>query len=346
VADDQVVLAVSGHLTDRDRYLVRTVGEHRVLSTGQLAALGFGSIITARHRLGVLAQLGVLRRFRPRRDVGSAPWHYLLGPVDLLADPVGVRRSISLTGQYAAVDDMLTGQGNLELMARLLRLPRREARARADELLMAFGLTDAGGRRVRTYSGGMRRRLDLAISMITQPQLLFLDEPTAGLDPRSREQLWGEVRRLAGEGVTVLLTTQYLEEADQLADRIAVLDHGRVIAEGTPDDLKSSVGTEVVRLQFADDSGCARAAAALRAGNADRRLRTIEIETQGSATEVRQLLGRLDAAGIAAMKVSTRRPSLDDVFMALTAAGQASENTPGHVPGRRAVRTADEEIVR
>jgi ABC-2 type transport system ATP-binding protein len=153
-----------------------------------------------------------------RPDAGRAT----IAGLDLLTDPVGVRRSISLTGQYAAVDDVLTGQENLEMMARLLRFPRRAARARAGELLTAFGLNDARSRRVRSYSGGMRRRLDLAISMIIRPKLLFLDEPTAGLDPRSREQLWGAVRELADEGVTVLLTTQYLEEADQLADQIAL----------------------------------------------------------------------------------------------------------------------------
>src|ERR1700761_6046398 len=161
---------------------------------------------------------------------------------DLLADPVGVKRSISLTGQYAAVDDMLTGEENLRMMARLLRFAPRAAKARSAELLAEFGLFDARARLVKTYSGGMRRRLDLAISMIARPCLLFLDEPTTGLDPRSREQLWGTVRDLADQGVTVLLTTQYLEEADQLADRIAMLHQGRIIAEGTADQLKSAVG--------------------------------------------------------------------------------------------------------
>jgi ABC-2 type transport system ATP-binding protein len=176
--------------------------------------------------------------------------------------------------------------------------------------------------------------------MIIRPQLLFLDEPTAGLDPRSREQLWGAVRGLADEGVTVLLTTQYLEEADQLADRIAVLDHGRVIASGTPDELKSSVGTEVVRLQFADDAGYVRANAALHAGHTDRRLRAIEIQTSGSAADVYRLLGELDDAGIPAAKVSIRRPSLDDVFLTLTGV------TAGRAMNRPPLRPSDEEVAR
>jgi ABC-2 type transport system ATP-binding protein len=237
---------------------------------------------------------------------------------DLLADPVGVRRSISLTGQYAAVDDMLTGEENLQMMARLLHLSLRAARARSAELLAEFGLLDARARRVKTYSGGMRRRLDLAISMIGRPQLLFLDEPTTGLDPRSRDQLWGTVNRLAGQGVTVLLTTQYLEEADQLADRIAMLHHGRIVAEGTADQLKSSLGGEVVRLQFADFAGYRRALASVTAIRADERLRTIEVGTDGSAASVHELLGQLGAAGAPASRVSVDRPSLDDVFLSLT----------------------------
>jgi ABC-2 type transport system ATP-binding protein len=173
-----------------------------------------------------------------RPDAGTA----LVAGHDLLADSLGVRRSISLTGQYAAVDDMLTGEENLRMMARLLRMPRRAARERAARLLADFDLTAAGSRRVKTYSGGMRRRLDLAISMIKTPELLFLDEPTAGLDPRSREQLWGSVKELATAGVSVLLTTQYLDEAERLADHIAVLNQGRIVAEGSAGELKSGLG--------------------------------------------------------------------------------------------------------
>jgi ABC-2 type transport system ATP-binding protein len=173
-----------------------------------------------------------------RPDAGTAT----VAGHDLLADPVGVRRSISLTGQYAAVDDMLTGEENLRMMARLRHLPPRAARDRAAELLAQFDLADARRRLVKTYSGGMRRRLDLAVSLVARPELLFLDEPTTGLDPRSRDQLWSAVKDLAGDGVTVLLTTQYLAEAEHLADNVAVLHQGRIVAEGTAGELKSSLG--------------------------------------------------------------------------------------------------------
>ena len=254
-----------------------------------------------------------------RPDAGTAT----VAGHDLLADPAGVRRSISLTGQYAAVDDKLTGQENLEMMARLLHLPRRAVRARAAELLAVFDLEDARDRRVGTYSGGMKRRLDLAISMIERPELVFLDEPTTGLDPRSRDQVWGTVRDLADDGVTILLTTQYLEEADQLADMIAMLDRGQVVARGTADQLKSSIGTEVIRLQFGDRDSYNRALGQLDAVRADRRLHILEIASNGSAAQVRGLLSHLEAAGAPALTVSTHRPSLDDVFLSLTG-GQAA----------------------
>ncbi len=249
-----------------------------------------------------------------RPDAGTAT----VAGHDLLADPLAVKRSISLTGQYAAVDDMLTGRENLEMMAQLRHLPRREVRPRAAQLLADFDLLDAGDRRVATYSGGLKRRLDLAISMVEQPELLFLDEPSTGLDPRSREQLWGTVRRLVDDGVTVLLTTQYLAEADQLADTICLLDHGRIAARGTPDELKASLGTEVIRLRFADDTSYQRVAAALSSTHTDRRLRIVEVATDGSAAEVLSLLRSLEAAGTPALQVSVLRPSLDDVFLSLT----------------------------
>ncbi|MCW2522227.1 MAG: daunorubicin resistance protein DrrA family transporter ATP-binding protein [Frankiales bacterium] len=256
-----------------------------------------------------------------RPDVGAAT----VAGRDLLTDPVGVKRSISLTGQYAAIDDVLTGQENLEMMARLRHLPRRAVGPRVRELLAEFNLADARDRRAGTYSGGMRRRLDLAVSMISHPQLMFLDEPTTGLDPRSRDQLWATVRRLVADGVTFLLTTQYLEEADQLADTIAVLDRGRVVARGTPEALKANLGAEVLRLQFADAASYQGALACLAAEPTPDRLRTLEVATDGSAAEVSAVLRRLDDAGVAASKVTSHRPSLDEVFLALTSAGPESK---------------------
>jgi ABC-2 type transport system ATP-binding protein len=254
-----------------------------------------------------------------RPDAGTAT----IAGHDLRTDPIGVKRSISLTGQHAAVDDVLTGQENLEMMAELLHLPRKMARARAGELLKEFDLVGARDRRVRTYSGGMKRRLDLAISMIERPVLVFLDEPTTGLDPRSREQLWSTVRRIVDERVTVLLTTQYMEEADQLADLIAVLNAGKVVARGTPAQLKSSLGAEVVRLQFGNDADYSQALNGLDVERTDARLRTIEVATDGSAAAVHELLSHLATAGTPAVKVSTHQPSLDDVFLSLTDSDRA-----------------------
>jgi ABC-2 type transport system ATP-binding protein len=256
---------------------------------------------------------------RPDTGVATIAGH------DLLADPIGVKRSISLTGQHAAVDEVLTGRENLQMMAELLHLPRKAALARSVELLEEFDLVDARDRRVKTYSGGMKRRLDLAISMIERPAVVFLDEPTTGLDPRSREQLWSTVRGIVDDGVTVLLTTQYLEEADQLADLIAVLDAGKVVARGTAAELKSNLGAEVVRLQFATDADYLSALRFVAAERVDERLRLVEVATDGSAAAVQVLLTRLANAGTPAAKVSTHQPSLDDVFLSLTGPGQTLE---------------------
>jgi ABC-2 type transport system ATP-binding protein len=214
--------------------LTKTFGDQRVLDRVDLA-IEAGSVfaLLGPNGAGKTTTVRILATL-VRPDAGTAT----IAGHDLLSDPFGVRRTISLTGQYAAVDDVLTGEENLRMMARLLHLSRREARQRAAELLDAFGLADAADTRVKAYSGGMRRRLDLAISMIARPALLFLDEPTTGLDPRSRAQLWDVVRGFADQGVTVLLTTQYLEEADQLADTVAVLHHGRIVAQGSPAELK------------------------------------------------------------------------------------------------------------
>ena len=249
-----------------------------------------------------------------RPDAGTAT----IAGHDLLADPIGVKRSISLTGQFAAIDDLLSGEENLEMMARLRGLPKRAARARVAELLATFDLNDVRHRRAGTYSGGMQRRLDLAISLIQRPGLLFLDEPTTGLDPRSREQLWQIVRQLVDDGVTILLTTQYLEEADQLADTIALLDEGRVVAKGGAAELKRNLGAEVLRLEFPDTINYRRAVETLEAARIDERLCTLDVVTDGTANHVYETLALLDRAGTPASKVSIHPPSLDDVFLSLT----------------------------
>jgi ABC-2 type transport system ATP-binding protein len=236
-----------------------------------------------------------------RADSGTA----LVAGHDVVADTEEVKRRISLTGQSAAVDGVLTGTENLVMMGRLSGLGRRGGRFWGAEL---FDLADAAGRRVGTYSGGMRRRLDLALSLIVAPAVLFLDEPTTGLDTRSRQELWSVIRSLAGAGTTVFLTTQYLEEADRLADRIAVLDGGRIAEEGTPDELKARIGGDVVELRDADG------------------VLLLELPTDGSVHGLRAALDELDRAPAAAadgVAVSIRRPSLDDVFLDITARNAA-----------------------
>jgi ABC-2 type transport system ATP-binding protein len=319
-----------------------------------------------------------------RPDAGTA----IVAGHDLLREPRRVQRAISLTGQYAAVDELLTGEENLVLLGRLRRLGRRGARRRAAELLAQFDLVAAGRRLVRTYSGGMRRRLDLAASLVVAPEVLFLDEPTTGLDPRSRQSTWAAVRALADGGVTVLLTTQYLEEADQLADRIALLDRGEIIAEGTAAELKGQLSGERVELRIGEPEMINRAVAVLsdempaaagfgavattdgrggamagrggtvaatdgrrgamdgrgvamaRRGGAvaatdgrggalvldarhgplvvDAARGAVVVTTDGTAAEVRELLNRLDSAGVAVDQVAVHRPTLDDVFLTMT----------------------------
>ncbi|WUI01795.1 ATP-binding cassette domain-containing protein [Spirillospora sp. NBC_00431] len=241
---------------------------------------------------------------------------------DVVKDAVQVRAMIGLTGQYASVDEELTGTENLVMIARLLDFGRREARARARGLLERFRLTEAGSRAVKTYSGGMRRRLDLAASLINQPEIIYLDEPTTGLDPRARNEVWDTVRGVVSEGATVLLTTQYLEEADALADRIAVFDHGRVIAEGTSDDLKGRIGRQTLVVRAAEPYRTAQ-------------LTAIVAELTGERPEVQAATGlvtapvhdprllsalvrRLDGASIVAAELALRMPSLDEVFLTLT----------------------------
>jgi len=239
---------------------------------------------------------------------------------DVVAERHEVRRRISLTGQYAALDQLQTGAENLEMMARLRRLPGRTARVRARELLEQFDLTEAADRRVERYSGGMRRRLDLAASLIDRPEVIFLDEPTTGLDPRSRQSMWALVTSLADSGVTVLLTTQYLEEADQLADRIAVLDGGRIVAEGTADELKERVGGSRLELELGDSEAFEEIWERVGRGalRADRPSLTISVATDGGAGEVRALLDELDPDRVRIRRFSVETASLDDVFIALT----------------------------
>ncbi|GAB2937580.1 daunorubicin resistance protein DrrA family ABC transporter ATP-binding protein [Micromonospora polyrhachis] len=247
---------------------------------------------------------------------------------DVLRAPEKVRAAISLTGQYAAVDELLTGEENLLMMGRLCRLSRSATRRRAGELLDQFDLTPARSRLVKTYSGGMRRRLDLAVSLLGRPSVIFLDEPTTGLDPRSRQAMWDQVRELVAAEVTVFLTTQYLEEADQLADRITMIDDGRVIAEGTAEALKSQLASERVELLLGtgDDFERARRDLDGQTIGVDRELRTVSVTTDGSAEQVRRLLDRMAGQNIVVDRISTHRPSLDDVFLALTGRTERAEN--------------------
>jgi ABC-2 type transport system ATP-binding protein len=237
---------------------------------------------------------------------------------DLAHAPDAVRSAIGVTGQFSAVDHLLTGEENLLLMADLRHLDRAEGRRRAAELLGRFELVEAAGKPAGTYSGGMRRRLDLAMGLIGDPRIIFLDEPTAGLDPRSRRTMWQIIRDLVAGGVTIFLTTQYLEEADELADQVALLDHGRLIAEGTPEALKRRVPGGHVRLQFADQEGLESAARALGASARDDDALTLEVPSDGGVRSLRGLLDQLDGASVEVDSLSLHLPDLDDVFLALT----------------------------
>jgi ABC-2 type transport system ATP-binding protein len=237
---------------------------------------------------------------------------------DLTRDPDAVRAAIGVTGQYSAVDKLLTGEENLILMADLHHLGRGEGRRRAAELLERFDLVEAAKKTAATYSGGMRRRLDLAMTLVGDPRIIYLDEPTTGLDPRSRRTMWQIIRGLAANGVTIFLTTQYLEEADELADRIALLDHGKLIAEGTADQLKRLIPGGHVRLRFADTGGLQSAVRALgEVSRADDEL-TLHVPSDGSVRSLRGLLTRLDDESIEVEEMSVHTPDLDDVFLTLT----------------------------
>ena len=280
---------------------------------GLLGPNGAGKTTTVR----VLATL-----LRP--DAGSAR---VLG-LDVVRDAQALRHRIGLSGQYAAIDENLTGRENLWMFARLYQLPSPTARERAGELLEQFDLSDAADRVAKTYSGGMRRRLDLASALIGRPELLFLDEPTTGLDPRSRLQMWQVIRDLVKGGSTLLLTTQYLEEADELADTIAVVDHGRIIARGTADELKGQVGGERVEVVVHDAAMLATAQQVLAhtcgcEASVEEHMRRVTAHTQGGAGQLVTVIRDLDAAGVGIDDIGLRRPTLDDVFLSLT--GHAAE---------------------
>ncbi|GAB1692379.1 ATP-binding cassette domain-containing protein [Krasilnikovia sp. M28-CT-15] len=237
---------------------------------------------------------------------------------DLAREPDAVRAAIGVTGQFSAVDTLLTGEENLLLMANLHHLARGEGRRRAAELLDRFDLTEAGNKPAVTYSGGMRRRLDLAMTLVGSPQVIFLDEPTTGLDPRSRRTMWQIIRELVADGVTIFLTTQYLAEADELADRIAVLDGGRVVAEGTAEELKRRIPGGHVRLRFADPAGLDAALGVLGQVTRDTDALALRVPSDGSLRALKTLIGRLDDQAIEVDELSVHTPDLDDVFLALT----------------------------
>jgi ABC-2 type transport system ATP-binding protein len=241
-----------------------------------------------------------------------------VGGHDLVRDPDAVRAAIGVTGQMTAVDNLLTGEENLLLMADLGHLDRAAGRRRAAELLDRFDLVEAAGKPAGTYSGGMRRRLDLAMGLVGDPRIIFLDEPTAGLDPRSRRTMWQLIRELVAGGVTIFLTTQYLEEADELADQVALLDHGRLIAEGAPETLKRRVPGGHIRLQFADPDGLESAARTLGDAVRDDDALTLQIPSDGGVRSLRALLDRLDGASVEVGGLSIHTPDLDDVFLTLT----------------------------
>ncbi|NNC76233.1 MAG: ATP-binding cassette domain-containing protein [Acidimicrobiia bacterium] len=251
-----------------------------------------------------------------------------------------LRSRIGLAGQYAAVDEILTGRENLEMVGRLYRLPTRVARDRADEILHRFDLAHAGDRTVKTYSGGMRRRLDLAASLVGRPEVLFLDEPTTGLDPRSRIGLWEFIERLVDEGTTLMLTTQYLEEADRLADRIAVIDNGGVLEEGTSDELKSKIGADVLELELSDPSQSGAALAALQdicceGAGVEAEGSIVRVPVENAAATIREAIRRVDNAGISLVDIEIHRPTLDDVFLSITGHHVEEEPVPAANGSRR-----------
>ena len=322
IAEDLVKTYRNGSVRALD-HLSLDVEEGTVLSV--LGPNGAGKTTSVR----ILATL-----LRP--DSGRA----MVGGIDVIKHPEKVREVIGLSGQYAAVDEILTGWDNLVMFGQLYHLGKKASVARAEELLERFSLTESAKRPIKTYSGGMRRRLDLAASLIVKPKVLFLDEPTTGLDPRGRQEMWSVIEELVKGGVTLLLTTQYLEEADQLADEIAVIDHGKVIARGTSDALKKQVGGE--RLEIVVESqniAKTMEVVANISGNKatlDEGLRMVSAPVSTGATALIETLRSLDTAGIHPLDVSLKRPSLDDVFLSLTGhAAEENKEEEVETPGRR-----------
>ncbi|PRX92447.1 ATP-binding cassette domain-containing protein [Allonocardiopsis opalescens] len=317
--------------------LVKNFGTTRALDGVSLRA-------SAGRVLGVLGPNGAGKTTAVRvlaTLIAPDAGHATVNGFDVVRDAHQVRRRIGLTGQYAAVDEELSGAQNLVLIGRLLGLPGPQARARAAELLAEFDLTDAGDRRVKTYSGGMRRRLDLGASLVGRPSVLYLDEPTTGLDPRSRGQLWEMVRKLVADGVTVLLTTQYLEEADHLAHDIVVIDHGKVIATGTPDQLKDRVGGQILNVQPVMLEELDRLAGVVRevTGVEPNQGDTSVSAPVDDPAVLPAVVRRLDAAGIGVAELALRKATLDEVFLALT--GHTAE--PGGEPDAPAPSTPSEQ---
>ncbi|QBI18454.1 ATP-binding cassette domain-containing protein [Egibacter rhizosphaerae] len=315
--------------------LCKSYGDHLVLDGIDLhVAEGTVSALLGPNGAGKTTIVNILSTL-----VGADQGHVEVFGHDLTAEPDEVRAAIGLTGQFSAVDEVFTGRENLRLMADLHHLPRDAGRRRVAGLLERFDLVDAADTPVHTYSGGMRRRLDLAMTLVGRPRLIFLDEPTTGLDPRSRRGLWEIVRELVADGVTVFLTTQYMEEADQLADRIVVLDRGTVVAEGSPDELKRRLPGGHVQLEFANVDDLEAAATRLDAAVRDEAALALRVPGDGSLQTLRGLLHELDAAAVDVASWSVHHPDLDDVFLTLTGHPTA---TAGSEPASAAPTTENE----